>query len=93
MLRLSSTESPEVKSTLSSIIKNAEETTHKLAQNVNDIRIRGSSMSAWRNQIRHMIQEGSKHLGTRHSPDNKITGADSGPYLKGTPVYEVPITY
>lgn len=83
MLRLSSTESPEVKNTLSSIIKNAEETTHKLAQNVNDIRIRGSSMSAWRNQIRHMIQEGSKHLGTRHSPDNKITGADSGPYLKG----------
>ncbi|EFO61612.1 Hypothetical protein GLP15_5086 [Giardia lamblia P15] len=84
MLRLSSTESPEVRSNLSSILKNAEETTQKLAQNVNDIRIRGSSMSTWRNQIKHMIQKGSqKHLGTKHFLDSKIAGADSVPYLKG----------
>lgn len=79
MLRLSSTESPQVENSMSSILKNAEETTHKLAQNVNDIRIRGASMSAWRNQIRHMLQEDPQ----RHSPDGKIAGIDPVSQLKG----------
>lgn len=94
LMRLSSTESPQIENNLPSIVKTAERTTHKLAQNVNDIRIRGSSMSAWRNHIKHLLQNDlQQHLDPQHTSDNNIIKGDHISHLKeDTYVREVDYT-